>query len=161
MSPERRARVLVGLFLFFLVFAPLLSNGIDLLVDWYWFGAEGYQILYTTVLKAQIALSGLAGLGFIAVVGLNLLVARRISRRAGYRVLEEIVEFPGLDRLGEIFGWVIVIGVLLVVYTVAQWSVTNWQEYLLAKHAVPMGQTDPIFGLDIGLQAGLSRRLRR
>jgi uncharacterized protein len=150
LTPERRARVLVGLFLFVLIFAPLLSSALDLLVDWYWFGSEGYHILYTTVLKAQIALSGLAGLGFIAVVGLNLLLAHRISRRAGYRVYEELVEFPGLERLGEIFGWVIVIAVLLVGFTVGQWGVTHWQDYLLARHAVLLGESDPIFGIDLG-----------
>jgi uncharacterized protein len=150
LSPQRRARVLVGLFLFFLVFAPLFWSAIDLLVDWLWFGAEGYRILYTTVLKAQIELSGLAGIGFIIVAGLNLLIAHRISKRAGHHVYPELVEFPGLDRLGEIFGWVIIIAVLLVGYTVGQWGVTHWQDYLLARHAVPMGQSDPIFGLDLG-----------
>jgi uncharacterized membrane protein (UPF0182 family) len=150
LSPERRARVLVGIFLFILVFAPLFWSGIDLLVDWLWFGAEGYRILYTTVLKAQIELSGLAGIGFILVAGLNLWVAHRVSKRAAHVVYPELREFPGLDRLGEIFGWVILIAVLLVGYTIGQWAVTHWQDYLLARHAVPMGHHDPIFGLDVG-----------
>ena len=150
MRPERRARVLVGIFLFILIFAPLFWSGIDLIVDWLWFGAEGYRILYTTVLKSQITLSGLAGLGFILVAGVNLLIAHRFSKRSAKVVYPELAEFPGLDRLGEIFGWVIVIAVLLVGYTVAQWSVTHWKDYLLAQNAVPMGTKDPIFGLDVG-----------
>ncbi|MGE5325563.1 MAG: UPF0182 family protein [Deltaproteobacteria bacterium] len=150
MTRERRARVIVGIFLFILIFAPLFWSGIDLLVDWLWFNAEGYRVLYLNVIKAQLELSGLAGMGFILVAGLNLLLAHRIAKQSGSRVYSDFVEFPGLDRLSEVFGWVIVIGVLLVGYTVAQWSVTNWQEYLLAKHAVAIGQTDPIFSLDIG-----------
>jgi uncharacterized protein len=149
LKPERRARVIVGLFLFVLVFGPLFANIIDLIVNWLWFGAEGYDVLYTTVLKAQIELSGLTGLGFIVVVGLNLLIANRISQRAGFRVYQELVEFPGLDRLTEVFGWVIIIGVLLVGYMVGQWGVTHWQDYLLARNAVPMGQSDPLFGIDL------------
>lgn len=150
MSPERRARVLVGLFLFFLVFAPLFASGVDLIVNWLWFGSEGYKVLYITVLKAQIELSGLAGLGFITLVGLNLFIAQRIARRAGFRVYHEVVEFPGLERVSEIFGWVIVIAVLLVGYTVGQWGVSHWQDYLLARNAVPMGASDPIFGINLG-----------
>jgi uncharacterized protein len=150
LNRERRARVLVGIFLFILVFAPLFWNAIDLLVDWLWFNAEGYRVLYLNVIKAQVELSSLAGLGFIVIAGLNLLLAHRIAKQTGPHVYPELVEFPGLDRLSEIFGWVIMIAVLLVGYTVAQWSVTNWQEYLLARHSVPMGQLDPIFGLDVG-----------
>jgi len=149
LKPERRARVLVGLFLFVLVFGPLFANLVDLVVNWLWFGAEGYGVLYTTVLKAQIELSGIAGMGFIAVVGLNLLVARRISRREGFRVNREFTEFPGLERLSGIFGWVIVIAVLLAGYTVGQWGVTHWQDYLLARHAVDMRVQDPLFGIDL------------
>ena len=150
LKPERRARILVGLFLFIIVFGPLFANLIDLLVNWLWFSAEGYDVLYSTTLKAQIELSALAGMGFIFVVGLNLLIARRVSHRAGFRVYREFSEFPALERLSEVFGWVIIIGVLLVGTMVGQWGVTHWQEYLLATHAVPMGQADPLFGIDLG-----------
>src|SRR5436190_159921 len=75
MRPERAARLVVGLLLLLLVIAPLFANGVDLLVDWLWFGQEGFRGISLTILKSQITLSSLAGIGFMAVAGLNLLVA--------------------------------------------------------------------------------------
>jgi uncharacterized protein len=149
-KPERRARWLLALFIFVLVFLPLISSVLGLMVDWLWFGAEGYRILYITILKSQIFLSTLAGIGFIAVVGLNLLVAYRIAKRQGIRVYNEVLEFPGLEKLGEVFSGVIIAAVLLVGYAVAQWGIIHWQDYLLATHAVSMSVSDPIFGLNLG-----------
>ena len=74
MTRERTVRLIVGLFLFLLMFGPLLSNAIHLLVDWIWFGREGFRVLYSTVLKAQIALSGFAGIGFMLILAINLVI---------------------------------------------------------------------------------------
>ncbi len=150
MTPERRARVLIGLFLFILIFLPLFSQLVGLLVDWLWFGEMGYRVLYLTVLKAQITLSGLAGLGFMAVVGVNLWIAHVFSKSSGYRVFDEIIELRTLDRLSKVFTGLIALGVLLVGYALGQWGMTHWQDYLLATHAMRVGEADPVFGLDVG-----------
>ncbi len=147
---DRLARYLLAAFLLVLVLAPIVSGGVDLLVDWLWFRQEGYRVLFTTVLKAQIALSGMAGLGFMAVVGANLLVARGLGHRYGYRVYDEIVEFPALDRFSSAFRWLIWVGVLLVGYMIGQWGSAHWFEYLLAQHGLTLGQGDPLYGIDLG-----------
>ena len=149
MKSERLARVLVGAFLFLLIIGPILANGVDLLVDWLWFNQEGYRIIYINILKQQIALSGYAGMGFIAAVGLNLLIARSLSRRSGFRVYHEVIEFPALDRFSSVFRWVIWVGVLVIGLFVSEWAATHWMDYALAEHALPMGQADPLFGLDL------------
>ena len=149
MSRERLARILVGVFLFFLIFGPLFANGIDLLVDWIWFKQEGFRLLYLTVLKSQIFLSGLAGLGFMVIVGLNLLLARSLAHGHGFQVYDSIIEFPGLDKLGRVFRWLIWVGVLLVGFFTGEWAEGHWLEYLLARHPVRMGQADPLFGIDL------------
>jgi uncharacterized protein len=150
MSRERTIRLVVGLLLFLLVFGPLVSNIIDLLVDWLWFGQQGFRVLYANILKAQIELSGFAGLGFMAILAANLAIARRLSRRAGYRVYHETIEFPALDRFRAAFRWVIWVGVLLIGYMVGNWATGNWLEYLLARRAVAMDQSDPLFGINLG-----------
>jgi uncharacterized protein len=139
----------VGVFVFLLIFGPLFSNGIDLLVDWIWFNQEGFRILYTTVLKSQIFLSGLAGLGFMLIVGANLLLVRRLVRHRGFQVYDGAIEVPGLERLGAILGWLVWAGVLLVGFFTGEWAQTHWLEYLLAQHPVTMGQADPLFGIDL------------
>jgi hypothetical protein len=136
--------------LFFLVFLPLFTNGIDLIVDWLWFKQEGFRIIYRTILETEIYLSGLVGLGFIAVTALNLLIARALARRHGYRVYNDHIEFPALDRFGAAFRWLIWVGVLLIGYVAGQWGMSHWMEYLMAKHAQIIGQQDPLFGIDLG-----------
>ena len=150
MSKDRKPRIILALVLLFLVLMPILSNGVDLLVDWLWFKAEGFRVIYVTILKTQIALSGLAGMGFIAVTALNLLLARVLARGHAYRVYSDYIEFPVLDRFTSLFRWLIWAGVLLAGYAVSQWGITHWLDYLLAKHSRVMGQTDPLFGIDLG-----------
>ena len=58
-------RIIVALILFVMVFLPLLTNGVNMLVDWLWFKQEGYRLIYLTILKSQINLSGIAGMGFM------------------------------------------------------------------------------------------------
>ena len=145
-----RTRIIIALALFFLIFLPLLTNGIDLLVDWMWFKQEGFRVIYWTVLKTQIQLSGLVGVGFMAVMALNLLVAHTLARRHGFRVSGDFIEFPALDRFGTAFRWVIWAGVLFIGYIIGQWGATHWLDYQMAIHGQAIGQQDPLFGLDLG-----------
>ena len=149
MRPERAARLVVGLLLLLLVIAPLFSGGVDLLVDWLWFGQEGFRSIYLTILKSQITLSSLAGIGFMAVAGLNLLVARSLAGRHAFRVHGETVDLPMLDQFRVIFRWVIWGGTVLVGYLVGDWGASHWLDYQLAQHAIPMGESDPLFGIDL------------
>lgn len=150
MPRERLARLIAALFLFILVILPLLSNGVDLIVDWLWFSQEGFRVIYLTILKAQIELSGFVGMGFIVAAGVNLLVAHSVSKRYAFRVYRNEIELPVLDRFGTALRWVIWIGVLFIGYLVSQWGMSHWMEYLLARRAFPLGQTDPLFGIDLG-----------
>ena len=150
MAKKRGPRIVLALILFLLVFLPLFTNGVNLLVDWLWFKQEGYRVIFTTILRAQIALSGIAGMGFIVVTGLNLFIAHTLAQHQGYRVHDEYIEFPALDRFGVLFRWVIWAGVLFAGYVVSQWGMSHWLTYLLARHVPVMGQADPLFGIDLG-----------
>jgi uncharacterized membrane protein (UPF0182 family) len=149
MRSERLTRWIVALIFLLLVFAPLFSSGVSLLVDWIWFRHEGFDVLYTTVLKTQIALSAWCGIGFVILVGLNLLIARAISHRAGYHLYPRMIEFPALDRFTAIFRRVIWVGVVLVGYFVGEWATGQWLNYLLASHPVHMADADPLFGINL------------
>jgi uncharacterized protein len=150
MKSNRLTRLIVGLVLFLLIFGPLLGSAVDLLVDLLWFRQEGFGIIYMTRLKAQIGLSSVASLVFMAVVAANLLIARRFSERPRVRIDREVIEFPALDRFSQLFRGLVWLGVLLVGYMVGQWATTHWFDYLLASRAVPLGEADPLFGIDLG-----------
>jgi uncharacterized protein len=147
---DRLQRIIVALILFLLIVAPLFSSGVSLLVDWMWFGQQGYRLIYKTILESQIWLSGLGGMALIVIVGANLLVARSVSKRQGFHVYGETIEFPSLDRLQSAFRWFVWVGILLIGYVVGQWSMTHWHSYLLDRHAFKIGEADPIFKIDLG-----------
>jgi uncharacterized membrane protein (UPF0182 family) len=149
-TQDRRARYLLGFLLFLLVIAPILSSGTSLLVDWIWFRQEGFRVLFTTILRAQIALSTLAGMGFLIIAVLNLLIAHWVAHRFGYRLHGEMLDFPPLERLSAVFRGLIWVGILLVGYVLGHWAMNHWQAYLLAQHPVAMGRADPLFGIDLG-----------
>lgn len=148
--PNRRIRIMIALALFILIILPLLSNGIDLIVDWLWFKQEGFRLIYWTILTTQIRLSGLVGVGFMALTAINLGVAHSLSHRHGYRVEGEYIEYSALDRFGTAFRWVIWAGVLFIGYVVGEWSMSHWMEYQMAGHSQMLGQADPLFGIDLG-----------
>jgi hypothetical protein len=148
--PNRRIRIIVAFALFVLILLPLLSNGIDLLVDWLWFKQEGFRVIYWTILATQIKLSGIVGLGFMAVTALNLLLAHALAHRHGYRVNGEYIEYSVVDRFGAAFRWIIWAGILLIGYLVGEWSMSEWLEYQMAGHGQSIGQADPLFGIDLG-----------
>src|ERR1039458_7695067 len=150
MAKNRGPRVILALVLFFLILLPLLTNGVDLLVDWLWFKQEGYRVIFTTILRTQIALSGIAGMGFMVVVGLNLLVAHAIAQRQEARFYTDYIEFPALQRISEAFRWVIWVGMLFAGYVVSHWGMSHWLSYLRARQVPVMGQVDPLFGIDLG-----------
>jgi hypothetical protein len=150
MENNRRIRIIVAIVLFGLIFFPLLSNGVNLLVDWLWFNQEGYRLIYLTILKAQINLSGIAGVGFMLVAGVNLFIAHRLAHHHGYQVYSEHIEFAPLERFGALFRWLIWGGVLFVGYVVSQWGMGHWLTYLRARRAPVMGIADPLFGRDLG-----------
>jgi hypothetical protein len=150
MAKNRGVRIIVALILCVLVFLPLLTNGVNLLVDWLWFNQEGYRLIYLTILKAQINLSGIAGVGFMLVAGFNLFVAHSLAQRRGYQVYSEQIEFAPLERFGTLFQWLVWGGVLFVGYVVSQWGMGHWLVYLRSRHVPVMGVTDPLFGRDLG-----------
>ena len=150
MEKNRGLRIIVALILFVVIFLPLLTNGVSLLVDWLWFKQEGYRLIYLTILKAQINLSGIAGIGLMAVASLNLYIAHTLARRQAPRVYSDYVEFAPLERFGALFRWLIWGGVLFVGYLISQWGMGHWLTYLRARQVPVMGIADPLFGRDLG-----------
>ncbi|MGH9447096.1 MAG: UPF0182 family protein, partial [Terriglobia bacterium] len=149
MRTERWTRWIVLLVFILLVFAPLFSSGVSLLVDWLWFQQEGFGVIYMTILKTQVGLSAWCGIGFVLLAGLNLLIARRISRRAGYHLYTQMLELPALERFNAIFRSIIWIAVVLAGYFVGEWATTHWLDYLLFSHPVRMAEVDPLFGINL------------
>ncbi|MFZ0884511.1 MAG: UPF0182 family protein [Candidatus Acidiferrales bacterium] len=149
MRRSRLALLLAALVLIFLVIVPLFSSGISLLVDWQWFNHTGFREIYLTILKAKAALTAWCGIAFLLLSGVNLWVAGAVARRSNYRVITRTTEFPAFARTPSGLRAMLWVTLPIAAWLVGQWSAGNWTGYLLAIHAVPLAQTDPLFGISL------------
>ena len=108
-SPEKRSKYFLAILVFLLVIAPLFMGGINLIVDWLWFKQEGFGVLFTNVLKARIELGGLAGVGFILIVGLNLIVAQAVTSNISRPF--EMEDLKTVERINLGLRWMVWLGV--------------------------------------------------
>ena len=96
----------------------------------YWFNQSlGYRALFWTNLQMEMGLFA-AGLILVTVVAVLPVWVFRL-RGLPKRVLLNVGLWAGVAA-----GWVMA---------------GTYQQFLLASHAVPFGQSDPVFGNDIGL----------
>ena len=148
MQQYRLALLVAAIVLIALIFVPFFSAGITLLVDWIWFSHVGFREIYLTILKTQAGLNIFGGFTFLVLVGLSLWTARTVANRSGYLPVFRR-EFPSPQRFLSIFRALLWLGILITAWFVGQWSAGHWTDYLLATHAEPMAQTDPIFGISL------------
>jgi len=149
LRPNRFARLLLFLAILLVIVVPLLSGGLDLIVDYIWFRQEGFGLIYWTLLKARIDLGTLAALFVLLAVGGNVMIARLLARRHGYRIYGELIEFPLFERFANLFERLIGLAVVLVAWAAGEWASGYGFNYLSALHSVPLGQSDPVFGIDL------------
>ena len=150
MRPYRLALALAGLVVILLIIVPLFSVSIGLLVDRLWFNHIGFREIFATVLETQVGLGVCCGVGFLVVAGLNFWAAQGVARRSGYRrAISRMIEIPVIEKFPSFFGSLIWFGFVLVAWIIGQWGAGHWETYLLATHAVPITQTDPIFGISL------------
>jgi len=149
-KPKLATRLIIFLMVLLIIVVPMLSGGIDLIVDWLWFRQEGFGVIYWTLLKAEINLGSLVALAVLVFTGGNLLLARWLARRHGYRIQGELIEFPLFERFAALFERMLALALVLVAFVAGEWGGSHAFDYLQAAHAVPWGQTDPIYGIDLG-----------
>ncbi|HUA51263.1 MAG TPA: UPF0182 family protein [Candidatus Sulfotelmatobacter sp.] len=129
-----------------------LSSGF--LVDWTWFASLGYLDVFWTVVLTRALLFGVVFIGTAGFLWLNGALAARYSRRIG--ALEQ--QFLGGQVLTGLFDerrrrlWrFLVLPVAAALgLLVALGEIGNWDVLLRFIHQVPGGETDPVFGRDIG-----------
>lgn len=149
MRQSRLALLLAAVVLILLVVVPLFSSGISLLVDWQWFNHTGFRDIYLTTLEAKAGLTAWCGIVFLLLSGLNLWAARAVARRSNYHVITRTTEFPAFGRTPSGLRAMLWFTLPVAAWLVGQWSAGNWSGYLLAVHAAPMAQTDPLFGISL------------
>lgn len=145
----RNVMVIGGIILAAIFLLPgLVGPGITLYIDWLWFDSLGYLSVYRTRIVALVGMFLAGGLLVLAFLGVNwFLIPRRLLRYL------ELVVRPRRQRLrvGSTLFTILLIGAaLLIAWVMGSIASSWWLDFLLFRHALPFGLTDPIFGKDAG-----------
>ena len=150
---SRRSRILIVIGVLVLLLLITGSRLLNTYIDWLWFGEVGYRSVFSTEILTQLALFFLVGLFVGGVLAINLMLA--------FRSRPVFVPVSGADdplsryrtaitRRLRLFG----IGIPVIVGVIAGLSARgDWQLIQLFFHGTAFGQTDPVFGKDIGFYA--------
>ena len=122
---------------------PSLS---ELYTDWLWFGETGYQQIFLQSLRTKILLGGAAFLLSFAVLLTNLRLALGGSGKP-YLV------FGGGGVQPVVLGrrqlrWIATAAAGLVAVFLGLFASNQWLVWLQHLHAIPFGETDPLFERD-------------
>ena len=138
----------------FAVCLTLAGIAIEVLVDWIWFSEVGYSEIFLTLLKARWLLFFSAFVSTLAFMLANAWVARQreperfleLATAAVRRGAPSNLRAFAHARLRLVVGGVAVAGAGL--FAVVEMG--NWDVLLRFVYQVQYGQTDPVFGKDIG-----------
>jgi uncharacterized protein len=138
----------------------LLGLTTDFLVDWAWFSAVGYLQVYWTMLGSQTLLFFITFVGSTTLLWVNGFLAYRFAEpgRGGHRgdAARELMRGQTLPEPWELarlrLPWRLLIGGTagILGLLVATWEVSNWEVFLRFIYQVPYGQSDPLYGKDLG-----------
>jgi uncharacterized membrane protein (UPF0182 family) len=139
--------------LVFVLFVALfisLSNSLALYVDWLWFGEVGYQSVFTTILFTQASVGGTFGLVFFLVFFANVYWAGRHQPNRYWGTVDSLVLLQFAEPLRRRLGATVGTAAAALALIAAFGGAAHWEDYLLFRNAVPFGQTEPLFGKDLG-----------
>jgi uncharacterized membrane protein (UPF0182 family) len=133
---------ILGLVFLALIIIPSLLS--EMITDWMWFGSQNLAEVYTTRLWLALGVFfGAAILGSVALFA-NWMLAWRVSRPTAI--------YPGQQEplpRGPV-RWITLTVALVVGLFMALVAAEEWPTILLYLNGGSFGQTDPLFGNDIG-----------
>lgn len=127
----------------------LSGNVASLYLDWLWFTEINQVSVFAKTLKTQLLMGLVAGSLFFAILYGNLARAHAFRSRSPIRELNDWIDTP-IGPLQPMLGQVILIASGVIAFFVGVNAAFRWREMLLFLNPAPFGQTDSVFGLDLG-----------
>src|SRR5688572_5839070 len=138
-----RLVILAGVVLVF-----VLPSWAVIYTDWLWFGELGFRQVFLTTLSARFTLGVLTFLIAFAVLYANIRLAQTALKRRDFVIMgPEGARTISVD-LGRLRP-LLYIGSVVAAGLIALYASARWDVWLMARHAVPFGTTDPVLGYDI------------
>jgi uncharacterized membrane protein (UPF0182 family) len=121
---------------------------IRLFTDWLWFQEVGMTELFSTPLKAQLAIGLAVGILTFLILYVNLRFAmpRAASDQIAFRFIEGKFQID-MSKYGRLIATLVV---LVLSFFTGLVGAANWDTALAYLNATPFGLSDPIFNRDIG-----------
>ena len=141
--PKRLIFVLLVLLLFMVV-----PSAVTLLTEWFWFTEVGYTGIFVRTLTTKAGVGGMVFLVAFGALAFNFRLALR-------RVTKPYMLFPGGGDIQPVVlnqrqfllvgtGIAAVVALFMGIFASNEWM--TWLQY---RHAVPFGESDPLFGRDV------------
>ena len=141
-STLKWAGVIIGLLVLFGIF----SFGRGVYTDLMWFESLGFRPVFVTVTVTRISLFIIGTLSTAIILTASLWVAHRFS--VGEVNLPLPPEMAVSLRRAVVLGAVVITIILSLIF--GSVLASQWELFLRFTNSVPFGQTDPVYGRDLG-----------
>jgi hypothetical protein len=146
---SRRAKVVIGSIAVLLVLFTAIGTLTNVYVDYLWFDETGYTEVFWTELQTRALLFAVAGVATGGLTALAVYLAYRF--RPAFRPMS--LEQQNLERYRQSLEprrSLVLSAIAVVVGLFAGFTAQgSWETWLTFRNAVPFGQIDPQFGLDL------------
>lgn len=141
----KKRTLIIGIGLL-VVFGVVIATG--LLTDWWWFESLGFLDVFLTRLTAQVALFAAGGGVFALTFVGNVVLARGLARRSGWR--QGPPAHPQAQAWESMFWLGLIVAGLFLGWQMAGSAGAAWETVLRFLNGMPFGTADPLFGRDVG-----------
>ncbi len=141
---------LIAPLLIVLVVLSLLGQTLPLYTDYLWFQEVKLTSVFTTILWMKALLALVAGLGFAALVYLNVRLAARPTSGDVLVELDDPFGLPSRLVIEPLFRRFLLPGVLVLGFLAGSQAAGQWEDFLRFANAQPFNVQDGLFGKDIG-----------
>ncbi len=126
----------------------LVPNLVMLYTDWLWFGEVGYEEVFVRTLTTQATLALIVFVFAFAVLYGNVRLAQTALKRRQFTIMtpqgpHTIAVAPRRIKT------LLYAAAALAAFLLAAYASSSWDIWLMARHAVAFGTSDPILGHDV------------
>ena len=146
---EMKGRQIASLLTMVVIFA-LGSQVVPLYSDWLWFQEVTLPSVFLTILTTKLLLAVTSGLGFAALLYVNLLLASRFTATDVLLEVEDRFGLPSRFVIEPYFRRLLLPGAIGLGVLSAFQAAGEWETYIRFANHVPFGVQDPLFQKDVG-----------
>ncbi|MGH2831018.1 MAG: UPF0182 family protein, partial [Actinomycetota bacterium] len=128
----------------------VLGTASGFYTDLLWYRETGFDDVFWTQIRTKVVLGAVFGAVFAAVLLVNLWIAQKITSPTHvFRLRDQVIERYRM-LLRPYVRRIVVGGSILFGLFAGSSATSQWRSWLLFKNAQSFGDTDPLFGKDLG-----------